>query len=193
MTSSSSAARLRYLNDAAHLLAYSAPSTAAVLQSRYNSILDQHEQLILDSRRKEICSSCGFNMLWIPICLPASTETKEKKTGRSKFDASKAQVEVKKTVLSCCRCHAKTYHEMPPAKRTKGALNENKNAKTAIPDTQPAVEAVDTNKPAGVAPRKRTKARKNQSLQAMFAKSKAEVSAGKSGYGLDLMDLMKGA
>jgi ribonuclease MRP protein subunit SNM1 len=189
------AARLRYLNDSAHLLAYSAPSTAAFLQSRYNKVLEDEGESVPDARNREICGACGFNMLWNPIYLPAKLEPESKKQKKRQQKAHDATDEVKKRVLLCRMCHSKTQFNLPIARRTRRAAKFNISLPAAAPSTPAAAILNPPGKASserGGSTRKRAKGRKQQSLQAMLAKSKAEAAAMQPGFGLDLMDLMKG-
>ncbi|KAF2430577.1 hypothetical protein EJ08DRAFT_238450 [Tothia fuscella] len=193
MTATASNARLRYLNDSAHLLVYAAPSTAAFFQSCYDKVAEDEDIPASDARRREICGACGFNMLYSPLYLPITlkSEIKEKKVGEDPKD------ERQQRVLSCSACYSKTEFNLPVAKHTRGASKARTSAPSAASDANSAstitarVTTKESSAPAGV--RKRAKGRKQQSLSAMLAKSKAEAAADKSGFGLDLMDLMKGA
>jgi ribonuclease MRP protein subunit SNM1 len=198
MLSPTTTAKLKHLNDSAHFLAFSAPSTAAFMQSRYDRIVDEEGAVVSDSRRREVCSACGFNMLWSPTYLPVKLEMESKKLKRSNRDVSSRPDGTKKTVLSCRMCHSKTEHELPVAKRARRASKLRKIHLTTESNKPSDVLAQNKiNKPSSDshanAPKKRAKGRKQNSLSAMLAKSKAEAASQRTGFGLDLMDLMKGA
>jgi hypothetical protein len=195
MVSSTTNARLRYLNDSAHLLSYSAPSTAAFLQSRYDQAVTQEGIAVPDTRGREICGACGFNMLWNPSYRPAHLEPEiEKRTGGK---ASPKSNKSKTSMLSCRMCHSKTEYELPVTKRIRGASKLGRTNLTAeLKTTSDRQGGNSVGKSSADTPfttaRKRAKGRKQTSLSAMLAKSKTEAASQKSGFGLDLMDLMKG-
>jgi hypothetical protein len=197
MVSSTTNARLRYLNDSAHLLSYSAPSTAAFLQSRYDQVISQEDAAAPNNRGREICGACGFNMLWSPLYLPIHLKPEIKKRKRSDCDTSSKSTGTKTSVLSCRMCHSKTEYRFPVTSRTRGASRparanptEGLNRTSDLPGESNVGTAL-TGSPS-TTPRKRAKGRKQTSLSAMLAKSKAEAVSQKTGFGLDLMDLMKG-
>jgi hypothetical protein len=197
MTPSTMNARLRYLDDSSHLLAYSAPSTAAFLQSRLNRLADEENAGLPDARGREICGACGFNMLWSSIYPPVHPKIENKKRQKASDDGPSKSKETKRTVLLCRVCHSKTEYQLSVAKKARGA---SKLRRTNLPPTtkMPSFDQKVDNasKPSSDAPihtpRKRAKGRKQNSLSAMLAKSKAEAASQKAGFGLDLMDLMKG-
>jgi RNase P subunit RPR2 len=191
-------ARLRYLNDSAHLLAYSAPSTAAFFQSRYNQLVDREDVAVPDARRREICAACGFNMLWSSMYPPVHPEVQNKKRQKPNGAAPSKSNETKGTLLSCRMCHSKTEYQLPVAKRTRGASKLRRADLSPLAKTPSLHQELDSTSKSSLdtrthTPRKRAKGRKQNSLSAMLAKSKAEAASQKSGFGLDLMDLMKGA
>jgi ribonuclease MRP protein subunit SNM1 len=192
MISSTTAAKLRYLNDSAHLLSYSAPSTAAFLQSRHDQVVTSEHAAVPDTRGREICGACGFNMLWSPLHLPVRLEPELRKCKRADGEASSKSNGTKTAVLSCQMCHAKTEYKLPAAGRDRRSSKFKRTHHSAELKTAPIPPGGTSTADTHTTPRKRAKGRKQNSLSAMLAKSKAEAASQKTGFGLDLMDLMRG-
>ncbi|PSS22528.1 hypothetical protein M430DRAFT_18076 [Amorphotheca resinae ATCC 22711] len=195
MESSELSARLRFLNDSAHLLATTTPATSKYLMSRYHSLMFERELEQSDAQRRRACGACGTIMIlgW------EATLQMESRRPRRKNSSQKRDVQTpsKAIVYKCESCSRITrFNTPPPAPRRKiGSSRTKSSLGTGVPTPSQAKEA---NPNTGVAPstnsssRKRAKTRKQSGLEAILARKKAS-EASTSGFGLDLMDFMKKA
>lgn len=195
-------AQLKYLNDAAHLMALTAPSCSSHLMSRSNLLMFSNDIDQSDSHRRHICGGCGN------IMIPGWTASVEKETlrqqKRKRIDKSReratAQPTASSMVYTCDRCGRKTPHSIskaPPVRRnTRGRLQSRPSTAKApehsssLLDSKAPVEtpaAVSAN----ASSKKRAKNRKQSGLQALLAKNKESSQSSSGGFGLDLLDLMK--
>ena len=198
-------ARLRFLNDSAHLIAIGSPTTSAVLGSHYDKLLAENDLDLQaskkdqDSRRREVCSACGSLMIPGWSCHVIQENIKPKEAQRAKKFSRKSTGKLEKVkVYSCLRCHRKTVQHVlareskvllkkPIVSKSQTILHVASAAPASITEYASA-----TPKSANASSKKRAKARKQGGLQAMLAKSKTEPLGPSSGdFGLDLMDLMK--
>jgi hypothetical protein len=204
------AARLNYLNDAAHLLALRSPATAAFLQARIDGLAagfialeaapdpfrahqkSAHKVSALPlpkTRHIDICTSCGYMLSLQPLRL-------EMHGSREKNNVQQSSIQsTKRLYIECSECGAKTYQTVVQPDRVK------KHSKKESPAAQDKVFPISGNtlrpklqdsiatKPASTSSRKRT--RKGNTLSAMLAKSKQDAASSNNAFGLDLMDLMK--
>ncbi|RAL62641.1 hypothetical protein DID88_004487 [Monilinia fructigena] len=188
------AARLRYLNESAHFLATSAPSTSKHLMSQCDSLIFDHEIEKSDTQKQKSCGACGTIMLlgWEGK-LEIKSQSSKKKQARKK--ATGASSEERVIIYTCGSCNKKTRHRLntaPVVSRTKkgaiqhGAFSKNASAPAQSLTTASTVATPSTN----ASSKKRAKNRKLGGLGALLAKQKAS-EASSSGFGLDLMDLMK--
>ena len=198
-------ARLRFLNDSAHLIAIGSPTTSAVLGSHYDKLLAENDLDLQaskkdqDSRRREVCGACGNLMIPGWSCHVVQENIKPKEAQRAKKISRKPTSKLGKAkVYSCLRCHRKTVQPVV-ARESKVLLKKPivlksqtiQHAASAAPASI-AEYASATPKSANAGSKKRAKARKRGGLQAMLAKSKTEpLGPSLGGFGLDLMDLMK--
>ncbi|KAI9862165.1 MAG: hypothetical protein M1813_004941 [Trichoglossum hirsutum] len=212
MAPDSVVSRLRYLNDAAHLLTVKSPAVSAQLLSQYNKIALKNELNPPDARRRGICGACGSIMVPGWTCHIHSQGEESPRKTRRKRQKSKSHnaapslvltpdgIEMNELrVLYKCQVCGRTTRQIVPKKRASGRPARI----TAVPHpltANPSIPAgnLDSNKvePAKVASanassKKRAKARKQGGLQALLAKKK-EGGEQKGDFGLDLMDLMKG-
>jgi hypothetical protein len=185
--------RLQYLNEAAHLLHSSSPSTAAFLQSRIDELISgemhfretspakgstekQHAALASARTRDfNVCHACGH----------MANKPSQSLISGDDLSASDAYTE-------CPVCFSKSYPSLfqesistTPARRTSVATDP------ASKDTcqhKPAVSIAKA--PATSIRSMKAKGRKGGSLSAMLAKSKQNATSSKPGFGLDLLDLM---
>ncbi|PMD54549.1 uncharacterized protein K444DRAFT_597481 [Hyaloscypha bicolor E] len=163
MSSPELSARLRYLNDSAHLLANTAPSTSRQLRSRCDVLMSENDLGPSDAHRQDACGACGTIMVlgWAGTMKTGPQPSRRRKP-RPDGQAIK---QTKALIYECKTCHRKTrfpLSEPPPATRYKKASSNSK---------------------------KRAKARKRGGLEALLTAKKAGPEA--SGFGLDLMDFMK--
>ncbi|KAG4032633.1 hypothetical protein MFRU_006g01030 [Monilinia fructicola] len=194
MANSELAARLRYLNESAHLLANSAPFISKHLMSQRNSLMFDHEIEQPDTQNQKSCGACGTIMLlgWEGK-LEIKSQSSKKKQPRKK--AIGASSEERAIIYTCGSCNKKTRHRLntaPVVSRPKkgaiqhGAFSKNGSVPAQSLTTASTVATASTNSSS----KKRAKNRKLGGLGALLAKQKAS-EASSSGFGLDLMDLMK--
>jgi ribonuclease MRP protein subunit SNM1 len=195
MASPSVSVRLQYLNDSAHLLATTAPSTSAYLMSRCNSLMLDNEVEQTDSYRRQICGACGNIMIlgWTGTRHLESLRIGQRKRDRiPTAQGSKAEV-TKAIVYKCELCDRRTRINMNTtiARSTKASVSQ------SLPKKLLNSTLIKTPSPtsANASSRKRARARKHGGLQALLAKNKDSGAVGRpcSGFGLDLLDLMKKA
>lgn len=188
MASTELSARLRYLNDSAHLLATTAPATSKYLMSRYNSITFDNELEQSESQRQKACSACGTIMA---IGWEASVQVQSQRSRRGKGSKEKAAPS-KATVYKCESCNRTTRFIIPPAIKRK-AMPSNVGSAAgptrftplhSIPDTAAITASANSSS------KKRAKARKKGGLAAILA-NKKESEAQTSGFAL--MDFIKPA
>jgi hypothetical protein len=139
-----------------------------------------------EPRKHEVCGACGY------IAEPRSSsslaieKTKSHKAAASSGTKSGAD---KTLVNECKKCGYNSRSRVAAAPRKLA-----KRGSTTVQALQSARE-VDSTSPSVKQSRKQkqTQRKKQGSLQAMLAKSKSSGAGGKpsSGFGLDLMDLMK--
>jgi ribonuclease MRP protein subunit SNM1 len=192
MASPELSARLRYLNDSAHLLTTTAPATSRYMMSSCNALMFDRNIDQSETQRRKVCGACGTIMILGWEC---TVQLESQKRRRKKGDQSKdAPNSSKAIVYKCESCSRETRFPIPlPAPRNKmrsqrqmpssgtGAMNllqAKANSTTSTP--------LSTN----ASSKKRAKARKQGGLGAILAQKKAS-EASRSGFGLDLMDFMK--
>ncbi|KAF5869095.1 putative rnase p rpr2 rpp21 snm1 subunit domain-containing protein [Botrytis fragariae] len=188
------AARLQYLNEAAHFLATSAPTTSRYLGSQRNSLMFDHEIEQPDLSKRGSCSACGTIMiLGSEGKLKVKSQSIKKKPVRK--GAKGASSVEKAMVYTCGSCTKITRHRLAPApvaSRSKngtvqhGAVSKSNPLAAQNLTTANTMGTPSTN----ASSKKRAKNRKLGGLGALLAKQKASQTSS-SGFGLDLMDLMK--
>lgn len=191
-------ARLRFLNDSAHLIAVGSPTTSAVLSSHYNKLLAENDLDLQaskkdqDSRRREVCGACGSLMIPGWSCHVIQGNIKPKEAQRAKKISRKPTSKLEKAkVYSCLRCHRKTVQPIV-ARESKVILKKPIVSKSQTIQHATSAAPASITESANASSKKRAKARKQGGLQAMLAKSKTEsLGPSSRGFGLDLMDLMK--
>ncbi|KAK8108159.1 uncharacterized protein PG998_010172 [Apiospora kogelbergensis] len=163
---------LRYLTDAAHLLAQTAPETSAHLMARRNDFMFENNLELSDRQREHICGSCGHIMVpGAGDVLKLETDKAIRKSRRNK-GAAAAKPDAKK------------------AGRVSGVRlpTPGSNAHANVLSAQ-ASEPTKAPPSANASSKKRAKNRK-QGLQALL-QSQASTAAPKVGLGLSLADFMK--
>lgn len=196
MTDPELMARLRYLNESAHFLATSAPATSRYMMSQCNSLMFDHEIEQPDSHKRKSCGACGAIMLlgWEGK-LEIKTQSSKKKRGRKKIAGSFSKE--KAMQHTCGSCNKITKHRLgvPPAglRLKKGAVLDGAVPKNASLLAQ-SMGTADTKgtSSTNASSKKRARNRKLGGFGALLAKQKASESSS-SGFGLDLMDMMKKA
>ncbi|KAK6844780.1 hypothetical protein PG995_014890 [Apiospora arundinis] len=197
---------LRFLTDAAHLLAKTAPETSAHLMAKRNAFMFENNLELPDRQRERICGSCGHIMVpGAGDALKLETDKVIRKSCRNKGaaaakpDAKKAgRVSGIRKVITCKMCDRYTKFDFPPppsiARRAKAKPVTAKTpglpsvATSATSNAAPASEPAKAPPSANASSKKRAKNRK-QGLQALL-QSQAS-SAPKVGLGLSLADFMK--
>ncbi|KAF7917224.1 uncharacterized protein EAE98_010329 [Botrytis deweyae] len=188
------AARLRYLNESAHFLAKWAPTTSKYLVSQCNSLMFDHEIEQPDLSKRGSCSACGTIMiLGSEGKLEVKSQSFKKKPIRKRAKGA-SRVE-KAMIYTCGSCTKVTRHRLdsaPVASRSKnGAVQHGAVSKPSHLPAQNLTTANTTSTPStNASSKKRAKNRKLGGLGALLAKQKASQTSS-SGFGLDLMDLMK--
>jgi ribonuclease MRP protein subunit SNM1 len=193
MTSPEVSARLKFLNDSAHLFAITAPAVSRHVMSTYNALLSENNLEPTESHRRGTCGACGAIMiLGQGGGLDHSRQLKRPDKGRHNATRNKF------IIYHCECCNKRTQHGIPaslprhkprtkiasdlaPVNSTKTASSSTKSHLLSLP------VALETSNNSS---KKRAKTRKLGGLQALLAKQKA--SQNKSpGFGLDLSDFMK--
>jgi RNase P subunit RPR2 len=212
---------LNFLTDAAHLLAATAPETAAHLMSQRNSLMFHNQLELTDAQRQHVCGSCGHIMLpgkdkegFIRLeqdkilCGIRRRRPGHPQQKSSSSSSSSAGTRACKH-LTCGMCGRYTRIALPPAPRISRVRPTNKGrgtvAATAVaaatrvpaPSAQTNTTAMQTaTEPprvsANASSKKRAKNRK-QGLQALLQQSQATSSkgGGLGGLRLSLTDFMK--
>jgi RNase P subunit RPR2 len=176
MASPELSARLRYLNESAHLLATTAPETSRYLMSRCNALIFDHQIEVDDKQKMASCGACGTLILpgWEGILESHCERSKGIKKGKRQNRA----VQSRSLVYECGTCGKKTQERVEPPPPVK------KNVVGASVSKAPKQLTVST--PAQSSSKKRAKARKG-GLVAILAQKKTVDTSG----GFDLMDFMK--
>ncbi|PQE33190.1 RNAse p rpr2 rpp21 snm1 subunit domain-containing protein [Rutstroemia sp. NJR-2017a WRK4] len=190
MESSELTARLRYLNETAHYLATSAPATSKHLMSQCNSLMFEAEIEQPEPQSRRSCLACGTIITsgWGGVAKVQPTASRKKSR---KQESKKPSSREKSMVYTCASCFKTTRHRLepaPPISRAKKAalppVSVSKPVATAL--NNPSAPSANANANS----KKRAKTRKLGGLGALLANKKAS-EARSSGFGLDLMDLMK--
>lgn len=183
-------ARLRYLNDTAHLLAATAPETSRYLMSQHNSLLFDSNVELPEAQNDNACGACGSIMI-----LGWNGSLEFKQLGRKNIGVSTPRR--RNAVYTCDSCGRKTRRYMPEPRQKVSSESKSAEA-TPVSATSSSGPPQKEKAPALAQPassnsKKRAKTRKQGSLQAILDKQKASQGASGSGFGLDLMDFMKNA
>jgi ribonuclease MRP protein subunit SNM1 len=201
MASEALSARLRYMSDAAHLLATIEPTTSAYLMSQCHDVMFDNDLEPTDTHKRQACGACGN------IIVPGRSGTIRKEVaglvgkerpGRSNHRRTDVKHQARAMVYTCASCSRTTRfpltNSIPTAIRKK-SKHDSRSASlqasltsSALHKTQPSVE-VPISTSVNASSKKRAKSRKQGGLQALLAKKNESASTG--GFGLDLFDLMK--
>jgi len=183
MNSPEQSARLRYLNDAAHLLMTMAPTTSKYLMSRCNSLIFDSGLERSESQRRQTCGACGT------IMVTSWEATVQVQSQRSRRNSSKTQKvapnPTKEVVYNCDSCGKKTHFKLPPAAAKRKAVVRGGQKTAALQQGKLQPSQIVT---ASSSSKKRAKARKG-GLEALLASKKA-TGAQQPSFSLDLMDFM---
>ncbi|KAF8864870.1 hypothetical protein BDZ45DRAFT_581661 [Acephala macrosclerotiorum] len=186
MASPELSARLRYLNDSAHLLATTAPETSRHLMSRHNALIFDSQTDQSEAQKRTACGACGTIMLagWEGTLESRSERQRASKTEKSTHRPVQSRV----IVYECGTCSRKTRERVksaPPMKRRTVASLLSKPADQMDMSASPSINTPSTSSSS----KKRAKSRKG-GLAAILAQ---KSTASSSGSGFDLMDFMKKA
>lgn len=196
MASTHLSARMRYLQNSAQMLLSASPETSAFLMSQVNQLKFDHEILPSQTQRPSACGACGSIMIPGQTC---SFEKEACKSGRRRAKSKRPIIDdgVEKSTISttsivykCNHCGRKTRHRFPVSSTT--ALRKGSRQVLKSSSSLPATASAAVEKQTTTSSKKRARARKQGGLQALLA-AKKENGASGSGFGLDLMDLMKSA
>jgi ribonuclease MRP protein subunit SNM1 len=198
-------ARLKYLNDSAHVLATASPRTSAYLMSQCNSIMFDNELDQSETQRRQVCGACGNIMVlgWTGTRQLQTTRTSRGKRSAKTYVEVAMGASTKVIIYSCELCgkhsrqninnslprHSKTFNHQSSLKplHTPSRVPPNQSEAPSS-STTPSSTLANANS------RKRAKVRKQGGLQALLSKSRETSSRGSAGgFGLDLLDLMKKA
>lgn len=195
MTDAAAEAKLKFLHASGHLYSATAPATSAQL------MLQRHTEIAGNARPKRsdgsnsTCKACGTVLVpgWtsqISRIDKGASRTTDLKSGSKKHARGKPSLIPEKYVrVKCLACHR--FEDTPLQKSDSGSHS---TAKATMSSSDPKIDSDPTSilldKPTK-ATKRRERTRKHKSgLQAMLEKSKT-TSAPSSGFGLDLLDLMK--
>ena len=198
MADGAAEAKLRFLHASGHLYSATAPATSAQL------MLQRHIEIAGNARSKSndatssSCNACGTVLIpgWTSqinrIDKRASTMA-DLEPGFKRHTRGKLSLTTNKYVrVKCLACHR--FEDTPLQKFKTSNNSETAKATSQVtsssdPDPNLDPESRLLDKPTK-ASKRRERARKHKSgLQAMLEKSKAPAAP--SGFGLDLLDLMK--
>jgi ribonuclease MRP protein subunit SNM1 len=184
-------ARLRYLNESAHLLATTAPETSRHLMSKHNSLMFDNNLDPTESQRRKACGACGTIMVsgW-----QGKVEVDSQGARRGKRRPSVQASKKPSVVYTCNSCSRKTRfllnssskparHKAVPSQLISSSIGK-------VASTAPITDVNPTTSTANSSSKKRAQSRKKSGLGAILAKQRTSQSAG-TGFGLDLMDFMK--
>ncbi|KAL2130532.1 hypothetical protein VTI74DRAFT_6273 [Chaetomium olivicolor] len=203
MASSELMASLRFLTDAGHLLATTAPETSAYLMSRRNNLMFEHEMPLSDKQRQHVCTCCGHIMLLgqaseLYVRPGERKTTRKRRSKRATKGKGGEALRLPRSsgptkAISCGHCGRVTEVKLPtpaPIPRRKAVVNLEKLAKRSVPGASSSLSntphEMPSQKPsASASSKKRAKSRK-AGLQALLNQS----NASKPGLGLSLADFM---
>ena len=177
---------VKYLNESAHLLSQSAPSTASVLNHQVERILQEQSVTAQEIRQSKICSACGH------VLLSGSSYSQSIHQRRANHNRNRRSP--KTMVLVCHRCNTELRRAIeatnPLQKRQKPVAAAEFIATQERSKSVPQ-DKVDTKDRRAVSGRSK-KMKKMTSLKAILERSRAESKTqGASPFGLDFKDLMK--
>ncbi|CAF9917648.1 hypothetical protein IMSHALPRED_003710 [Imshaugia aleurites] len=198
MADAAAEAKLRFLHASGHLYAATAPATSAQLMLQRQVELAGNARPRSKDESSSSCRACGTVLIpgWTSQTsrvAKAASKANSLKAGSKKHTRRKISPLPEKYVrVKCLACHrfedtllqeSKTNSNSEKIKATSQATSSD-----AMPKLDPESSTLDKTSKAS---KRRERARKNKSgLQAILDKSKAPAPAS-SGFGLDLLDLMK--
>ncbi|KAF1365010.1 hypothetical protein EJ07DRAFT_172012 [Lizonia empirigonia] len=179
--------RSSFLQEAAHLLAVSSPTTSAFLGAAQDRLFEDAEielsQKELDALRRGFCGACGNPMIPGWSCKVAH-QTGKKTVREEKLSKDATQL-AKHILYMCLRCERQTVQSI----QARRAKHVRKSTTQKVPQPLPVLkeqtkEAAKVVKSVNASSKERKKARKG-GLAAMLEKSKSQSS---TQGGFDWMD-----
>ncbi|TQS36872.1 hypothetical protein Golomagni_02669 [Golovinomyces magnicellulatus] len=186
-------ARIRFLNDSAHLLAVSAPETSRFLMLKRNALALDNNIDPVETNMSKTCSACGTLIIigWQGTAYIESRGT-GKKMRDSRQRANKRE-RSRTLVYECNTCHRKSRNDLKSSLMTRQKLKSSR-CKPIHSIKKPSNHEQEKNPHVALAPpsgiRKANKKRKNNTLEALIAKKKSSQT---SSVDFDLMDFLKKA
>lgn len=188
MTSTDLSARLRFLNDSAHLLLTSAPETSRFLMLKRNALALEKNIDIMRSEFPRTCEACGAIMLvgWHGTAHIESQNDRKRQRIHLRESYEK---QPRTLVYECNICHEKSRHSLQtkslpqriPTSFTPSSAQAEEKKTTRCQLVTPKNASVSSSS------QKRKKTKKN-TLEAIMKQKKA-IQTTSPGY--DLMDFMR--
>ena len=209
-------ARLRFLNESAHVLAATAPATSARLMSQFHEVAFDHHIEISDAQRRRACGGCGH--IYVPGWTTATSierEPIERATKPSADDDDDRRARGSTTrsnvadrapeinvVTACWLCGRQLRQAIPSRHRTftrTGQLKADTVTPRELPQsTRPIRESTEASSTipsrgaiANVNSRKRAKTRKHQTLQQLLSRKQDGTPDTARASPLHLMDFLQ--
>lgn len=190
--------QLKFMNEAAHLMAVNAPACSSHIMSRYEAVMFANERQPSAVHRRHVCGGCGTIKIpaWTVDVAKESGNGRKKKMTKEQLQKLKERAAITPGAMVdiCRRCNRKTRQSIlkPAPQRITRRQGPASRPLHTTTDTIPA-SLILTSSATPIADstrsKKRSKSRKQGGLQALLAKNKEAQSS--KGFGLDLMDLMK--
>ncbi|KAK5661005.1 hypothetical protein OQA88_12383 [Cercophora sp. LCS_1] len=198
---------LRFLTDAAHLLATSSPETSAFLMRQRNALTFEHEILHNEIQRQHVCNCCGHIMVLgrgSALTLDSAKKTTTRKVTKVEKPKGKDESQPRPgptKVIRCGHCQKTTELKFPPPARisrhhvkgprvSKPSASTTASGSASVSATAPPAQQEPPKPTANANSKKRAKSRKGGGLQALLEQSKASKGSG-LGLGLSLADFMQ--
>ncbi|MCJ1462856.1 hypothetical protein MMC07_001459 [Pseudocyphellaria aurata] len=204
MASPAIKARLDFLASSAHLYSSAAPATSAHLMLECKRVAASNDVEMKETEPKPACRACGTILLsgWTSRTFIAGPRRSKKPRPKLRKGVRIIPGVASKIVISkCLICHRSTKTPVMTTTRSgvSGAKSSGSQSLLSAASAQKEPN-LEVKKPIGqetrecpsanLSSKKRAKARKHGGLQAMLEKEK-QAQTHSSGFGLDLMDLMK--
>ena len=200
MADAAAEAKLRFLSASAHLYSATAPATSAQLMLQRRIEIAGNARPKSNDGSSSSCKACGTVLIpgWTSQTSrvdKGASKTANPKPGSKKHSSGKHfPIPLNYVRLKCLACHR--FEDTPLRKpntnwqrETTKATSQATSPSDAKLNLDPELSPLD--KPSQAASKRRARARKHKSgLQFMLEKSKTPA-APPSGFGLDLLDLMK--
>lgn len=191
-------AQVKYLTDAAHLMAFTAPGCSSHLMSRGDLLMFSNDIDQSDTHRRHVCGGCGNIMTpgWTSTVKNEVQRQPKSRQAHKRKASAIPQATERSMVYTCDRCKRETRHGITTAALPR--VNPRRTAQSRLASGEepellsstPQSQATPTVPSANASSRKRAKSRKQGGLQALLAKNKEASQSSSSGFGLDLLDLM---